>query len=512
MKILLIRTPNVQPEGIGQASSTCPPLGLAYLAGSLREAGHDVFGIDSVGELPLTFTPTGRSGLVLRGLDAEQIASKAAMLDADIIGFSVMFTHEWPQAKKTIKLVREVFPKKLIFAGGEHCTAKPEMCLSDCPELDGCVLGEGEETVVDLADVVSSDGSLLSIDGLALRVDRGVVRTRPRNRIRSIDKIAPPDWGVFPIEPYLVNELGYGVNRGRSMPILATRGCPYQCTFCSSPFMWTTRWLARDTDLLLDEMDMYIRKYQISNFDFYDLTAIVKRDWILEFCKKMMRRGLTCTWQLPSGTRSEAIDEEVVEWLYKSGCRNVSYAPESGSPTVLKRIKKKVNLDRMLGSMRAAVQAGMNVKSNIIIGFPAETHHEILETLGFVYRMARVGVHDIHVNGYEPYPGSELFDELRKKGHFEVMDEEYCYSLVEGNSGVTSGISYSEYISDRMLGWYRFICLSLFYFVRYVLKPSALIRMLRNIKEGKEESRGEHEIINFLKRRKYQMTSNAVKA
>ena len=95
-------------------------------------------------------------------------------------------------------------------------------------------------------------------------------------------------------------------------------------------------------------------KYGATNFDFYDLTAIVKRSWIIDFTNLILERKMKFTWQLPSGTRSEAIDDQVSRLLYDSGCRNMSYAPESGSPEVLKRIKKVVKLDRLEESVRGA--------------------------------------------------------------------------------------------------------------------------------------------------------------
>ncbi len=111
--------------------------------------------------------------------------------------------------------------------------------------------------------------------------------------------------------------------------------------------MWTTRYTTRAPALVVDEIEDYVRRYRVENIDFYDLTAIVKRDWILEFCRLLDARGLRITWQLPSGTRSEALDEPVLRAMYRSGCRNVSYAPESGSERTLEAIKKKVKLDRL---------------------------------------------------------------------------------------------------------------------------------------------------------------------
>jgi radical SAM superfamily enzyme YgiQ (UPF0313 family) len=463
-------------SGLSQASSSCPPLGLAYLAASLKQAGHRVNGIDSIGEAPSQFTSIGRPGFLCRGLTPKEIHSRSLDYWPDLIGISVMFTHEWPMARKTIELLRQAHQSAWIVAGGEHVTAAPEFCLEDCPEIDACVCGEGEQAMLDIA---------------AYCTDR-IVR---RARIRDIDSIPGPEWTVFPIEPYLDNGLGFGVNRGRSMPILATRGCPYECTFCSSPQMWTTKWQARRPEFVLDEMEDAIRRYRVTNFDFYDLTAIIKRDWIIEFSKKVIARNIQCTWQLPSGTRSEALDRDALDVMSAAGCRDVSYAPESGSEATLKRIKKKVFLPRMLDSMKAAVSTGMDVKANIIIGFPEDTHRDILKTFLFILRMARAGVHDIHLNGYLAYPGTELFNQLNVR-----MNDDYCYGLIENNSTVTAGRSHSEHISNQMLAIYRFLGLALFYGVRYLLRPRDLYRMTRNIYRGHEETRGQHEIINMIRR------------
>ena len=249
-----------------------------------------------------------------------------------------------------------------IVLGGEHATAVPELCLEDAPALHACALGEGEETVVELLEACVGRTALADVAGIVFRTPDGPRRTAPRARIRDVDRIPAPRWDLTPIERYLDGGFSFGVDRGRTMPLLATRGCPYRCTFCSSPRMWTTRYTTRAPALVVDEIEDYVHRYRVENIDFYDLTAIVKRDWILEFCRLLDARGLRITWQLPSGTRSEALDEPVLRAMYRSGCRNVSYAPESGSERTLEAIKKKVqaraprSLDAHRGARRAQRQ------------------------------------------------------------------------------------------------------------------------------------------------------------
>jgi anaerobic magnesium-protoporphyrin IX monomethyl ester cyclase len=385
--------------------------------------------------------------------------------------------------------VRQRFPGVPIVAGGEHITATPEFTLDSTPEVDVCVIGEGEETIVDLAAATDTGGDpLTGIPGLMVRTTVGNRSTGPRTRIRNLDDIPWPAWDLVPLHQYLDNGLGYGVDRGRSMPMLATRGCPYQCTFCSNPEMWTTRWYARDPGLVLDEIQAYQDRYGATNFDFYDLTAIVKRSWIIEFTQRILDRGMQFTWQLPSGTRSEAIDDEVSRLLYASGCRNMSYAPESGSPEVLKRIKKVVKLDRLERSVIGAVRAGLNVKLNIIMGFPNESRQELGQTVRFLFRMGRAGVHDMSISLFSPYPGSELYHDLRRSGHIPELSDEYFLSL-GAYKDFSQSVSYTEGVSPRTLNVYRILGFLVFYGTQYAVRPWRMVRLLVNLVQQRQESR-----------------------
>jgi radical SAM superfamily enzyme YgiQ (UPF0313 family) len=127
------------------------------------------------------------------------------------------------------------------------------------------------------------------VSSLYFRGENNEIIANPkRPRIRDLDDLPLPAWDLFPLENYLSEGHGWGVNRGRSMPIVASRGCPYQCTFCSNPNMWTTRWVVRKVDNVIEEIVLYINKYNATNFDFQDLTAIVKKDWIKDFCLKLI--------------------------------------------------------------------------------------------------------------------------------------------------------------------------------------------------------------------------------
>jgi radical SAM superfamily enzyme YgiQ (UPF0313 family) len=452
------------------------PLGPAYLAAALVDAGHRAAVVDALGEAPLQRGPTSQPNLIHHGLTIPEIVERIDPA-TDAIGVSVMFSQQWPHADELIRAIHARLPGRPIFVGGEHVTGTWQFVLDTCAPVTACVIGEGEEAIVELAAYVAGTRALADIKGIACRIAGRAQRTEPRQRLRNVDDIPRPAWHLVPVEKYLDAGFGYGVNLGRSMPILATRGCPYQCTFCSSPAMWTTRYYVRDPADVVDEMASYVDRYGATNIDFHDLTAIIKRDWILSFCAELERRGLDITYQLPTGTRSEVLDDEVLAALYRTGCRNICYAPESGSARTLVSIKKKIKLDRMVRSIQAAKRTGIVVKANLMIGFPDETRGELWETVRFGMKLAWIGVEDLPLFPFIPYPGTELYDRLRAQGILPELSNEYFARL--GYGDLDSARSVARHLSSRELAWVRLVGMAIFLLVGYIRHPWRVVRTLR---------------------------------
>ncbi|MBT6403907.1 MAG: radical SAM protein, partial [Rhodospirillaceae bacterium] len=296
-----------------------------------------------------------------------------------------------------------------------------------------------------------------------------------------------PAWDLFPLENYISRHQVNGVNIGRSMPLLATRGCPYQCAFCSNPFMWTQRWVPRAPKLVVDEIESYIAKYRVTNFDFQDLTAVVKRRWIIEFCNELMARDLNITWQMPSGTRAETFDDEVAQVLRASGCRALAFAPESGSVEMLEEVKKKVDLDKMIESVRTALRHDLTLSCFFVIGFPNETETTMAQTLKLIRRLAVLGVHDISAAKFVPYPGSELFRSLQQNGKIE-LDDAFFESPMDFYT--TEAPSYADAVSTRRLFFMMNWMFVNFYVISFLVRPHRVARVLFNaIVFGREETR-----------------------
>jgi radical SAM superfamily enzyme YgiQ (UPF0313 family) len=265
--------------------------------------------------------------------------------------------------------------------------------------------------------------------------------------------------------------------------------------------MWGTYYNMRDPDDVIEEIEFYINKYGTRSFDFYDLTAIIKKDWIISFAKKLIIKDLNIIWQIPSGTRSEAIDKEVAYYLYKSGCRNITYAPESGSEEILKIIKKKLSLKSMLESISYSSSENMNIKINFMIGFPGETHKNIMESLWFLIKASWNGVNDMSPAIFSPYPGSKLFSQLEEEGKININDEQYFVNLVLSDS-FWSIHFYNDKLKTWHLRFYLALYIIVFYSSNYIFRPIRFFKTIRNLWTNKFESRAEAALAEVLKRRK----------
>ncbi|MBI3021810.1 MAG: B12-binding domain-containing radical SAM protein [Candidatus Omnitrophica bacterium] len=487
-----------------------PPLGPAYLAAALRTAGHQVRIVDAVGGRISHIGATARPNLLYQGLSIDEMIAGMDP-ETQLMAVSAMFSQDWPHVEVLIAKIAQRFPEVPIVVGGEHATAAWDYILDTSPAITCVGLGEGEETICDLARWVEHGGDLSAIPGIAYRQAGRPVMTSPRKRIMAVDDIPPPAWNLVPLEAYLDGGYGHGVDLGRSMPILATRGCPFQCTFCSNPAMWTTRYVMRDVGKVVDEIARYLREYRATNVDFYDLTAIIRKDWIMKFCDEILHRRLTLTWQLPSGTRSEALDAEALRKMFEAGCRNLTYAPESGSERTLKAIKKEVRLPKMVRSIKAAKRAGIHLKCNLIIGFPKERRRDLFRTIWFALKMAWMGVDDAPLFLFSPYPGSELYHYLRSTGAIQKMDNDYFESLL-CFMDLSKSSRYCERIGPLELNIYRCVGMSLFYVLSYLRHPARIVRTIRNLWHSESATVFEQRLIEMKRRVSMAMAGRSVES
>ncbi len=426
-----------------------PPLGLAYIAGALEAAGERVALVDAVASAPDSVRRYHKGYLI--GLSFDEIAARIPS-GVEFIGISVLFTHEWPAAVCLIDAIKRRHPDVPVILGGEHVSSMSEFCLLTSA-ADVLVLGEGEETIIELIHALRDKQPLDDIEGVAYRSGDDVVVNPRRQRATDIDAIAYPAWHLFALDTYHEHRwMGGLYSSTKSVPILATRGCPYQCTYCSAPGMWTPRWIPRDPAKVVDEIQHYVEHFGARNFPFQDLTAIIQRQWIVDFCHELLERDLQITWQMPTGTRTEAIDAEVAQLLKRTGLINMAYAPESGSEETRRLIKKKMKTDRLFESMRATVAEGLQASVFLVIGFPHDTEEHLRENLPFLDAMADIGITEVGISFYMALPGTQMFDSLYDNGKI-VINRKYFRHILAATT-LFSTSTYNENLSNlKLMAW-----------------------------------------------------------
>ncbi|MFO1053864.1 MAG: radical SAM protein [Planctomycetota bacterium] len=504
MKVQLVHPPLYLNVHAMTALRPSLPLGLAYVAAALREAGHEVSLLDAVALAPKQVARSSlKKQLFALGLTVEEIVAR---LDpsADAFGVTNMWTFSWPLVRELIQQMKARFPDKPIVCGGEHFSGLPELSMQQAP-IDFVVRGEGEEGAVEVFNGLRLGRDKVDwseVAGIWYRDAQGkpVQSKLPRERIRNIDDLPWPAWDLIDIQVY--NDEGFinGLNQGKTVPILATRGCPYQCTYCASPNMWTTRWYARDPKDVVDEMQFYKEHHGATNFPFQDLTAILKRDWIIEFCKELETRKLNVTWQFPSGTRCEVIDDEVAELLARTGGRSLALAPESGSERTRKLIQKRMKTESLLEAVKASVKAKLNVTIFIVIGFPHDVDADLRETKKLVRQLGRMGIDDIAVGFFFPIPNTQLYRELMEKGRVSLADEFLLTPIFANEEKLLPENNYCESLDARQLTRWKYSLLANFYFTSFLFHPTRPFRILWNALRGRETRKLETYLVDLRKK------------
>jgi radical SAM superfamily enzyme YgiQ (UPF0313 family) len=459
-------------EGI-QIQTPAPPLGLSYIGAFLKKNGYSYTAIDACGEALDQILPYEKNDkIMVQGLTILQILDKIPA-DSRLIGFSCSYSHCWPLVEEIAAAARKNFSDAVFVAGGEHPSAMPEHVLKN-GIIDVVIRGEGEETFLDLIKKIENKQSWHEIDGIAfLNEEKKLISNNARQRIKDINSFPYPDWDMWCIEKYIEQQQVSGINLGRSMPILGSRGCPYACTFCSNEQMWTRRYIMREGKAIVDEMEYMSKKYNVSGFSFFDSTFIVNRSKTLDFCNELIERNLNISYQLPAGTRCEVFDDELVFALEKSGLKNFSFAPESGSEMIRKVVNKQIKIDTFLKAVKAVKKTKMTVGCFIVLGFPEDNKKTMNETLSFIRKLALIGLDDITVSKFTPYPGSIYFDTLIKE---EALSEELAELSFIISFYSAEGRSYSPSLSARQLyRWMNWMYIN-FYVISFIVRPWRFIK------------------------------------
>ncbi len=468
-KIVIIRTPFIHPVKHVSSITAVPDIGTAYINGTLLANGYDSIIVDGTGEGIGRRTQIKGTQLAIGGIVADEIV---AMIpdDVDYIGMQSMHSNRWIYDGFILKKIIKKFPHVKIFMGGEHISACSDKVLKQIPQISACVIGEGEETVIELLDAFDKNLPLDNIAGIAFVKNGKIVTTPRRKRKVNLDDIPLPSWRGVPIHKYLENHCGVNSLSRRAIPIIATRGCPYSCTFCTVPNMWDSKWFARPPEDVVAEIKSYVDEYGVDHIDFVDLTLVINKKWMHQFCDLLIEANMGVTWAIPIGTRTENIDKPLLDKMKKSGLARVLYSAESGDDATLNRIKKGLNIKHFNEIVKETASLGVVVKIALIFGFPGQTLKEVWGTFKLVNKLILLGANDIVCLSFIPYPKTELFDQL---------GIDYDYTSTDNNIRLNNDIpnmkSWSEHFGDKALKFFVVFFTLYFYALQGLLRPKRVM-------------------------------------
>lgn len=486
MKITLI----CPPQNFSKTQETAgvvPPLGLAYLAAALDPHRHEVKIIDAVGEnYRQIFTWQEH---LLRGMSFDEILD-AVLPGSRIVGISNLYTFAFLAAVEIARRVKARHPETMIVFGGAHPTVMTRQTLAR-PEVDFVVLSEGEQTFRELVEAVENGGGWETLDGLAYKRN-GEIVVNPKSRfVQNLDEIPFPRRELLPMQNYFQAREPHGsANRAHWTTMIATRGCPYGCSFCNTPQIWQRRWRARSPKNVVDEIELLKKTYGIEEIHFEDESLTTSQEWVKDFCRELCDRKLNVIWQTSNGVRAESITEETLDLMIASGCTQITIAAESGSHRILKEVmQKRLDLNAVKHAARLAGKKDVHLACYFMLGLPNEMKLDVLRSIKLAVRMAIWGVDEVVFSIYSPLPGSKLLQKLEREGRVKVGEQFFGDLTPHGDLLVSK--SYSEYISDRQVVLLKYLAYGSFYLAKLIFHPFKVLHSIRNVLTGKQEIKTE---------------------
>ncbi len=360
-----------------------PPLGLAYMAAVLEQNGFEVKIIDSP----------------VLDFDHQKIKTELESYQPTIVGVGSM-TPTIESALKCARIAKEAAPDAQVLMGGPHATFADTEILSSEKAVDVIVRGEGEETIVELA----KKAPLGDIKGISFRKDNQIIKTAARQFIQNLDALPRPAYKFLPMKKYNIT--------GRNLlPIISSRGCPFQCPFCVATQMFGAQFRARSPKNVLDELEWLRDEYGAEGIAFQDDTLTFDKKRTVDICDGIIERKINLPWGC--GTRADVVTKEVLDKMSKAHCNETMFGVESGCQRMRDVLKKRVSTEQIEKAIKWTKEAGIFVTVSVILGYPGETKETLQETLDFV---RRVEPDDVWLCHATPYPGTCLRDLVKSNG------------------------------------------------------------------------------------------------
>ncbi len=427
MKVLLIDPPFERLIGMRY---DWYPLALGYLASSVKAKGHDVLIYEGEHDAQIpyrehTLFVRNNYDNYFKSLNNNalpvwnEIRKVIKEYNPDVVGITILCV-KIESALKIAEICKEINSNMFVIAGGQYPTSLPEDILAS-KYIDYVIRGEGETVIQELLESIENENineSVHTINGLSYKVKNDFIHNTSAGFIKDLDAIPfPATKSLYMRDSYTPSQLSI---------IMASRGCPYNCSYCASKNMWSGKVRYRSAENVIKEIEYLRDTYSLNHFTFMDDCFTLNKKWLGRFCTLIKEKELRITWSCLSSVT--LIDEDIVKMLKGAGCIKVSIGVESGSERILKLANKKITPEAIARITKLLKKYDIPVSVYAIIGFPTETAEEMRVTQKFILDLKPDWIYG---NVFTPYPGTDLYDYCVKNN---IIDKKLRFSMYSHQS------------------------------------------------------------------------------
>jgi len=354
------------------------PLGLMYIQAVLDKEGYESKIVDIYDSY-------------------DEIRQIINSYNPNIVGISC-FTNYRKSSFELARVAKETNPSIIVVMGGPHATYLWEQMLRNIPEVDIIVKGEGEITYLELVKALENKTPLDKVDGIAFRKNNELYSTKERGLIQNLDSIPFPSYRDIDLSKY-----------SNRIHVHSSRGCFNSCTYCAT--FWKNHWRGRSAKNVVDEIEWLVKEKGLKYLYFSDDIFTVDKQRAIDICKMLIDRKIDIGWV--TETRVDSVSYEVLYWMKKAGCSILQFGVESGSPTILKNIKKNITLEQIRNAFKLCKEVGLKAQAFIMVGNQGETWETVRETERLLDEI-KPDVLSVAIAGI--FPNTELYRIAKEKG------------------------------------------------------------------------------------------------
>ena len=395
MKVLFVNPPQTASK-YKFMGVIAPPLGIAYMAGVLQENNIDVEILDASAE----------------DMDFKDVEKELLKRKPDLVALTAL-TPTIGRALETAQVVKETLPDSIVVMGGYHPTFNFIETLED-ENVDIVIRGEGEYIMLNLVQALENQSSLHDVKGIVFedKNSKEIVVNPEAPLIQDLDELPFPALNLLPMKKYRLLDMDTHMTT-----MITTRGCPMQCSFCSSAAMHGKKIRERSVENIVDEIEYLKTNYDIDTIAFMDDTFTLKKRKVMAICDEILKRNIEIMWGCTS--RVDTLDEKLLKKLKEAGCITIFIGVESADQQQLDNMCKNTTIAKIENAFKIAHKLKIRTIASVALGMPGDTKEIMNKTVKFVHKLKpNYAIYSLAT----PYPGTRFYKEAFEKNLIKIKD------------------------------------------------------------------------------------------